>query len=292
MSETSFTVKGNGVGRVRLEPTDITGMGSPANPQLVLGLKFQLLPLGPTTYALLRVHAKIFVGNENHPVASAEHLPLVEESYQNVHERTISLSIPLTLAQIKHIEDVRNGDNLLLRITLSGLVVLKQSNEFERLQDMNLQVPIPRSHWIDTALKPWGVSDLRFLEIKFPGASQKEMVTARERLERAEGLYRIGDYPHVLAELRNAFDAIVLAYSQKGVGKDAWEEMLTHTHASVREGLLATLASFRKLLHLGPHQPLPTAQTPTPISRQDARFALIVAHAVFEYFSAENWPGI
>ena len=50
MSETSFTVKGNGVGRVRLEPTDITGMGSPANPQLVLGLKFQLLPLGPTTY--------------------------------------------------------------------------------------------------------------------------------------------------------------------------------------------------------------------------------------------------
>jgi hypothetical protein len=68
------------------------------------------------------------------------------------------------------------------------------------------------------------------------------------------------------------------AYSQKGVGKDAWEKLLAHTHAGVRERLLETLASFRKVLHLGPHQPLPTAQTPTPISRQDARFALIVAH--------------
>ena len=27
------------------------------------------------------------------------------------------------------------------------------------------------------ALKPWGVSDLRLLEIKFPGASHKEMAT-------------------------------------------------------------------------------------------------------------------
>jgi hypothetical protein len=157
---------------------------------------------------------------------------------------------------------------------------------------MSLDISVPRSHWIDMALKPWGVSDLRLLEIKFPGASHKEMATARHRLEQAEEFYRAGNYPQVLTELRNAFDAIAQVYSQKGVGKDAWEELLAHTHAGVRERLLETLASFRKVLHLGPHQPLPTAQTPTPISRQDARFALIVSHAVFEYFSAENWPGI
>jgi RHS repeat-associated protein len=52
-------------------------------------------------------------------------------------------------------------------------------NEFERLQDMSLDISVPRSHWIDMALKPWGVSDLRLLEIKFPGASHKEMATAR-----------------------------------------------------------------------------------------------------------------
>ena len=46
MSETSFSVKGNGVGKVRLESTDIIGIGSPANSQLIIGVKFQLLPMG------------------------------------------------------------------------------------------------------------------------------------------------------------------------------------------------------------------------------------------------------
>jgi hypothetical protein len=292
MSEVSFNVKGNGVGRVRLDPTDITGMGSLANPQLVLPLKFQLQPFGQTAYTLLRVSAKIYVGNEVHPVVTAEHPPIAEDSMPHAYERPVNLSVSLTMQQIKHIEDLRNGNNLLLRITLSGLVLLKQPNEFERLQDMNLQVTIPRSHWIDTALKSWGVSDVRLLEIRFPGDSHKEMLTARERLGRAEELYRIGDYPHVLTELRNAFDAIAQAYSQKGVGKDAWEQILTHTHMDVRGKLLGSFSAFRDFLHLGPHQPMPTAHAPVPISRQDARYALIVAHSIFEYFSAENWPGI
>jgi hypothetical protein len=292
MSETSFNVKGNGVGKVRLESTDIFGIGNPANPQLQLGVKFQLLPLGQNSYTLLRVHGKLFVGGENQPVATAEHSPLVEQSYQNVYERNVQLTVPLTLTQIKHIEDVRNGNDLNLRVTLSGVVALKPADEWERLQDMNLDVSVPRSHWIDKALNPWGASDLRLLEIRFPGASHEEMATARQRLAQAEGFYRVGNYPAVLNELRNAFDAVAQAYSQKGVGKDAWEELLIHTHPTVRERLQETLASFRKMLHLGPHQPLPTPQTPTPISRQDARFALIVAHAVFEYFSTENWPGI
>jgi hypothetical protein len=282
MSETSFTVKGNGVGRVRLEPTEIIGMGSRANPQLVLPIKFQLLPFGPTAYTLLRVSGKVFVGNENHPVATAEHPPIAEDSAPNPYDRTVNLSVPLTLTQIKHIEDIRDGNNQLLRITLSGLVALKQTNEFERLQDMSLQVPIPRSHWIDTSLKAWGVSDHRVLEIKFPGASAKEMATARERLEQAEALYRVGDYPHVLTQ----------AYSHKGVGRAVWEQILTHTHAGVRDKFLDSFIAFREVLHLGPHQPMLTAQSPTPISRQDARFALVVAHAIFEYFSSENWPGI
>jgi hypothetical protein len=292
MSETTFSVKMNGVGRVRLESTDIIGTGGPANPELTLGLKVQLLPFGPTHYTLLRIGGKIYVSNENHPLVTFEHPSIAEESTTHAYDRAVNLSVPLTLVQIKHIEDLRGGKNLLLRIVLSGLVALKQNNEFEKLQDFTLQVEVSRSHWIDRALNAWAVSDLRLLEIKFSGESPKEMVTARERLERAEGLYRVGDYPHVLTELRNAFDAIAQAYSQKGVGKDAWEQLLTHTHTSVRDKLLDSLSAFRQYLHLGPHQPLPTQQTPTPISRQDARFALVVAHAIFDYFSTENWPGI
>lgn len=229
MSEAAFSVKGNGVGRVRLESTDIIGTGGPANPELVLGLKFQLLPSGSTTYTLLRVSGKIYVSNENHPVATFEHPPMAEDSMPNPYDRPMNVSVPLTLPQIKHIEDLRSGNNLLLRIVLSGLVALKQTSEFERLQDVTLQVTVPRSHWIDTALKAWGVSDLRLLEIKFPGDSRKEMATARGRLERAEELYRVGDYPHVLTQLRSAFDAMAQGLEsgswQRGVGKD------THPHS-------------------------------------------------------------
>jgi hypothetical protein len=284
-------VKSNGVGRVRLEATDIFGMGAQANPQLVLNLKFQLLPFGQTTYTLLRVHAKIFVGNDNQHVAAVEHPPMTEDSTPNLYERQVALNVPLTMSQIKRIEDLRNGSDLRLRVTLSGLVYLKQSNEFERLQEMSLDVAVPQSHWVNTALKVWRVSDLRLLEINFPD-SPKEMATARERLERAEGLYRVGDYPHVLSQLRSAFDAMAEAYSQKGVSKETWEKMLSHTHTDVRGKLLGSFAAFRDFLHLGPHEPMPTPQAPVPISRQDARFALIVAHAIFEYFSSENWPAI
>jgi hypothetical protein len=79
----------------------------------MLPLKFQPLPLGPTTYTLLRVNAKIFGGNENHPVATAEHSPIAEDSMPNPYDRTVNLSVPLTLTQIKHIEDIRDGKSLL-----------------------------------------------------------------------------------------------------------------------------------------------------------------------------------
>ena len=42
----------------------------------VLGLKFQLLPVGPTHYTLLRIGGKIYVSNENHALVTFEHPPI------------------------------------------------------------------------------------------------------------------------------------------------------------------------------------------------------------------------
>jgi hypothetical protein len=292
MAEASFSIKGNGVLRVRLEPTDITGMGGPTYPQLIVGLKLQLLPLGQINYTLLRIGGTIYVSNENDVLATVEHPPMAEESSPQPYYRPLNLTVPLTVMQIKHIEELRGGNNLSFLLTLTGLVALKPNNEFERLQDAPLQVSIPRSHWIDAALKVWKISDLRLLEIDFPRDARKEMATARERLGRAEELYRTGDYPQVLTQLRSAFTALAECYSVKEIDRSTWEQMLIHTHASVRDKLLDSFYYFRNFLHVGPHEPLPTTQIPTPISRHDARFALIVSHAIFEYFSSENWPGI
>jgi len=292
MAEISFSVKGNGVLRVRLEGGDITGMGSPAYPLLMLPLKMQLLPLGPLQYTLLRLGGKIYVSNENDALATFENAPMAEESMSNPYDRPVNLTVPLTLTQIKHIEDLRAGGNLAMRVALTGLVALKPNNEFERLQEVVLQLSIPRSHWIDTTLKAWRVSDLRLLEVNFPAEGPKEIALAKERLVDAEQLYRMGDYPHALTALRLAFAAIAEFYSTKRAGKDMFEQMLVNTHPDVQEKLGIAFNGFYRFLHLGPHAPAPTSGVPIPISRQDVRLALVVTHAMFEYFSAEKWPGI
>ncbi len=292
MPESSFSVKGNSVIRVRLEPTDITGMGSPAYPQLILGLKLQLFPLWPTNYTLLRIDGKMFVSNENAALATLEHAPMAEESSPQPYDRAVNVAVPLTLTQIRHLEELRGGGNLLLRFALSGLVALNPGIEFERLQDSSLQVYVPRSHWIDSALNVWKVSELRLLEINPPEHNPKEIALAQVRLADAEQLYRTGDYPHVLTELRLAFAAVAERYSAKRTDRSMFEQILVNTHPAVREKLASAFDSFYRFLHLGPHEPSPTPGVEAPISRHDARLALIIAHAILEYFSSENWPGI
>jgi hypothetical protein len=271
------------------------GTGSGAFPLLKLQMKLQVLqpsvPGQTVSYTLLRIAGKILVGNDTEEFARFEAGPLAEISNSQSYDRQLHLTAQVTPRQIKHIEDVRDGKDPFFAVQVKGLVLIQPGNEFEALQEITLQLSVPRSHWIDRALNVWKLSDLRLLEINFPQNGPKEMAVARERLGNAEQLYRIGDYSHVLTELRSAFDAIAKGHSGE-VSKGAWEKFLVNTHPSVRTELLDAFIKFRDFLHLGPHEPMPTAQAPIVISRHDARFALIVAHAIFEYFSGENWPGI
>ena len=220
-------------------------------------------------------------------MGAVEHPPIFEDSTPHPYDRPVSLCVSLTLTQIKHIE-VFAREQFAFESHIVWCSRLKQPNEFERIQDMTLQVTVPRSHWIDTALRAWEVSDLRLLEIKFPGDSPKEMATARARLERAEELYRTGDYPHVLAQLRLAFVAIAEAYSPKGVGKEAWEEILT-----TLTQVFGTSFSNRSLRSVSSCISAHTSHCRRrrlrhPCSRQDARFALVVADA----YSSTSHPRI
>lgn len=292
MSEVYFNVKNFSAGRIRWEPTDITGTGSRAYPQLILGLKLQLLPAGQINYTLLRIGGNLFIGNENYAVANFEYPAMAENASSQAYDRVLNLVVPLTLTQIKHIETLRAGNNLLLRITLTGLVILKPSNEFERLPEMGLQISVPRSHWIDNVLKTWNVSDLRLLETNLPADDGGAMAAATKRLSDAEQLYRTGDYPHVLTQLRLAFAAVAERYGFRQADKNMFDKALSEKHPKMRTALRDSFAYFCDLLNFGPHEPTPTTDAPTPVSRNDARFALVTAHAIFEYFSSEHWPGI
>jgi hypothetical protein len=294
MAEDCFAVYGRSVLRVRLEPTEIFGTGSSVFPALTLQLKLQLLPTqiqsSLVNYTLVRLAGKLHFANDNTHLASFEAPPLAETSDANSREHHLQVDVPLDIRQIKRIEELRDGKDLILRLILSGLVALQGSGEFVRLQEIALQLQVPRSYWIDRALNPWKISDLRLLEINAPTNRQKEIVSAQQKLTKAEQFYRTGDYPQVLTELRNAFDAMLESPQQSP--KATLEKMLVNAHPKVREQLQKTFLSFRDLLHLGPHEPSSTPEVPVPISRHDARFALVTAHAIFEYFASDNWPGI
>lgn len=296
MAEGYFNIKNRGVARVRLEPTDVFGMGSAAFPILMLQLKLQLLPAqldsSVVNYTLVRLAGKVAVGNENTELATFEAPPLAETSNNNSYERQLGVNVPLTLRQVKHIEELRDGKNPFFNLTFTGLVAIQPSYEFEQLRELTLQLHVPRSHWIDNVLNRWNISDLRLLEINPPTMGRKELALAYSRLGQAEHFYRTGDYPHVLTELRSAFAAVAACYSAQQADKNAFDKMLINTHPKVREKLREAFHDFAGFLHLGPHEPSPTQEVPVPISRHDARFALVTAHAIFEYFASESWPGI
>jgi hypothetical protein len=281
---------------VRLEPTEIFGTGNAAFPMLTLQLKLQLSPAQLDSvvhhYTVVRLAGKLSAGNDNTELAHFEAPPLAETSSTNTFERQLSLNVPLSIGQVKRIEELRDGKNAVLNVTLTGLAAIQSTGEFELLRDLMLQLQVPRSHWVDNVLNGWNVSDLRLLEVTAPTNSRKELALAYTRLEKAEQLYRTGDYPHVLSELRSALAAVAACYSAQQADKNTFDRMLINSHPKVREKLREALHYFAAFLHLGPHEPSPKPESPVPISRHDARLALVTTHAIFEYFASEGWPGI
>lgn len=295
MAESYFSVKNRSVLRVRLEPTEVFGMGSAAFPILTLQLKLQLLPAqldSVVNYTVVRLAGKLSASNDNRELACFEAPPLAETSNTNSFERQLSLNIPLNIRQIKRMEELRDGKDPFFNVTLTALIFIGPTNEFEQLRDLTLQLQVPRSHWIDNVLSRWNVSDLRLLEISPPTNGRKELGLAYARLGQAEHFYRTGDYPHVLTELRSAFAAVAACYSAQQADKNTFDKMLINSHPKVREKLREAFHDFAGFLHLGPHEPSPTPETAATISRHDARLALVTAHAIFEYFASESWPGV
>jgi hypothetical protein len=102
----------------------------------------------------------------------------------------------------------------------------------------------------------------------------------------------VGDYPHVLSSLRLAFEALAEAYGASRADRNLFDKMLSGNHPEIREKLRDSFDYIYRLLNAGPHEPTPTANQQLPIGRNEARFALITAYAVFEYFSGTGWQNL
>lgn len=299
MAEATFIVNNCGVIRVRLEPTEIFGGGTRSNPILILRFKLQLSPLPAAGkqpgdqarhYTLIRFGGKLSA-HPNEELLTFEAPPMAEMSSLQAYEHQFELPVAIDTSRLKRIEELRGGKDPSLQFNLTGLIAM-QDGRFERIQNASLALTIPRSHWIDHVLNRLAICDLRLLEIEFPSNARNEIQVAKERLQRAEQLYRTGDYAQVLTALRAAFLAIAECYGAKTADRNLFEKMLVNTHPEMRDKLRDAFDYLYRVFHAGPHEPIPKPETPIPVSRHDARFALVTAHAIFEYFSSEGWPGI
>ena len=293
MSEVSFVVADHQVATVRLDPNSLQGRDVAGVPALYMPLKLQLLPGGQkrdVQYTLLRLAGTL----QNQPLgefARFEVAPLAAVPNATPFDRHQDAFVTLDRQQIKRFEDARGEGDARFQLMLSCLVWYPLGQRFDAPPSSGyLEVVVPRSHWIDKVLSAWNLSKIKVVEIKFPGnAAGENFRTAYARVEEAEKLFAHGHYKQVLTALRLSFEALAKSFGAEKAGKEFFESLFASTNPEKKEKACNALNNIYRFLHLGPHEQVDhqgsNGQAAT--TRQDARFALTLAHAIFEYITPD-----
>jgi hypothetical protein len=294
MSEVSFVVADHQVATVRLDPNSLQGRDVAGVPALYMPLKLQLLPAGQkrdVQYTLLRLAGTL----QNQPLgefARFEVAPLAAVPNATPFDRHQDAFVTLDRQQIKRFEDARGEGDAHFQIMLSCLVWYPLGQRFDAVPSSGyLEVVVPRSHWIDKVLSAWNLSKIKIVEIKFSGSAAGENFrTAYARVEEAEKLFAHGHYKQVLTTLRLSFEALAKSFGSEKAGKEFFESLFTSTHPEKKEKARDALNGIYRFLHLGPHEQAshPDSNSQPVVTRNDARFALTLTNAIFEYITPET----
>lgn len=291
MAEVSFVIGNQQPLTVRLEPTDVRG-GNLAG-QLILRLPFKLLalPLGgqPGGYVLVRLAGAIM----SPPVGEIwrfEAGPLAEASHPAPNFwRQVEVLVEVDRLQAERFEQGRSGANVQLQISFSGLIWSAGEQKFWTvLSQGQLQLVIPRSHWVDEVVSRWGLSDVRIVEIGFPKSEAGDNFRAAYlRVEAAEKLFANAQYKQALAELYSGFEGLAKSMGFAKPDQQFFAELLAELHPTKKESAKRALDNLCDFLHLGRHE-AKEAPEAFAIWRSDARFALIMSQAVLEYITPKG----
>jgi hypothetical protein len=109
-------------------------------------------------------------------------------------------------------------------------------------------------------------------------------------VEEAERLFASGQYKQVLTTLRLSFEGLAKSLGFQAAGKDFFESLFASAHPEKREKARDALTGIYRFLHLGPHEQAGhvDAGNQSEVTRPDARLALTLAHAKFEYITPES----
>ncbi len=294
MSEVWLPVGGRNVITIRLEPNNVQGRDMAGQPALYLPIQLQLLPAGQqkdVQYTLVRLAGKL----QNQPLgefASFDVGPLAEVPNPEPFFRQQEALVALDRRQINRFEENRAGKDASFQVMLTGLLWYPAQQKFEvtRSSSGYLEVSVPRSHWVDRVLSTWNLSNTKTIEIKFPGGTAGENFRASfTRVEEAEKLFASGHYKQVLTTLRLAFEALAKSFGSEKAGKEFFESLFASAHIEKKEKARDALTGIYRFLHLGPHEQAnpPGTNAQPVVTRQDARFALTMTHAIFEYITPD-----
>jgi hypothetical protein len=291
MSEVSFVIAGRQVATVRLEPNSVQGRDLAGQPALYLPLQLQLLPGGQNKdvqYTLLRLAGKL----QNQPLgefASFDVGPLAEVPTAEPFFRQQEALILLDRRQVKRFEDARAGNDAYFQVMVSCLVWYPAEQKFEVARSSGyLEARVPKSHWVERVLSFWNLSNIKLVEIEFPKSTAGENFRASyARVEEAEGLFASGHYKQALTTLRLSFEGLAKSFGFQSAGKEFFESLLASSHSEKQEKARDALTGIYRFLHLGPHEQAgPAGPDAQPVvTRQDARFALTMVYAIFEYIT-------
>ncbi len=288
MSDVWLAVGGLNVITVRLEPNNVRGRDMAGQPALYLPLQLQLLPAGQqgqSQYTLVRLAGAL----QNQPLnefGSFEVGPLAELPNPAPFYRQLDALVALDHRRIRRFEDARAGNNAHFQIMLSCLVWHPAQQKFEASRSSGyLEVTVPRSQWADNVVCVWNLSHIKVIEIEFPkSAAGENFRAAYAKVEGAERLFGNGQWKQALGELYSAFEALAKTLGAAKPDQQFFAGLLCGLHPVKKEKLKLALDGFCDLLHLGRHEPKEAAET-FAVSRQDARFALTMAYAIFEYIT-------
>ncbi len=150
---------------------------------------------------------------------------------------------------------------------------------------------MPKSHWADEVVSRWNLSHEKIVEIAFPKSAAGEHFTgAYSHIEAAEKHFANGLYKQTLTELRLGFEALAKGHDFDGASKEFFESLFGGAQQEKKEKAAQALLNLYRFLHMGPHKldQSPGTAGQSEVSRRDARFALIMAHAIFEYITPRD----
>lgn len=296
MSEVWIEAGGRNAITIRLEPNNIRGRDMAGQPALSLPLEMQLLPTGDQTnmdYTLVRLAGKL----QNQHLSEFARFdlgPMAAAANPNPFFTRQEAIVTLDRHQVKRFEDARSGKDAYFQVVLNGLAWFPAKGSFEVTRPSgHLDVKIPRSVWADQVLTNWNISSTRLVEIEFPASKAGGYFRdAYARVEEAERDFANGQYKETLTSLRQSFEGVAnkLGYE----GRDRVKACIEHlfADADVEKKQKATEALFKlyQFLHLGPHEHAgqPDAMVGPPVSRKEARFALTMTQAIFEYITPRD----